>query len=468
MKFLRNTPAGCLICILALNMPLSAQMLVKDIYPGIGSSTPDELTNVNGVLYFVADDGVHGRELWKSDGTAAGTILVKDIVPGTRGSIAKNLISINGKLLFTATNPNLVDLPEKPTKLWKSDGTDIGTKQLKDGTPVQLESTNPVNLTVVGGRVYCTTTRVLGGNKNSGLMTSDGSDYPGTRILETLPFTDSLLLPSQFTNFKGALYYVCNSGLRKVNVSENGSYLIKMILPEDNKPDTRMQHLISVEGKLFFTANHNGLRRLWISDGTAGEKATFMPFDGIGNPQEAPNPANLINYGGKLYYSSLLIRNASSYWALFKSKPTDSTMVFGTFVQPPTTQEQALSNVNIKYTASAIASGTFSPSNFLDVNGTLYFVFAGYLWKSNGTAAGTVQVANTLGPSNLTNVNGTLYFVNMNSAIHKTDPSTSTATSVFKSPHAISNLTHVDGKVFYTSNDLNSSGTELFRLIMPK
>src|SRR5207248_3407933 len=44
---------------------------------------PSNLTNVNGTLYFSADDGANGRELWKSDGTAAGTTLVKDIYPGT-------------------------------------------------------------------------------------------------------------------------------------------------------------------------------------------------------------------------------------------------------------------------------------------------------------------------------------------------------------------------------------------------
>ena len=43
---------------------------------------PRNLTNVNGTLFFAADDGTNGCELWKSDGTAAGTVLVKDIRPG--------------------------------------------------------------------------------------------------------------------------------------------------------------------------------------------------------------------------------------------------------------------------------------------------------------------------------------------------------------------------------------------------
>jgi ELWxxDGT repeat protein len=39
---------------------------------------------VGGKLFFTAGDGVHGRELWTSDGTEAGTVLVKDIKPGKR------------------------------------------------------------------------------------------------------------------------------------------------------------------------------------------------------------------------------------------------------------------------------------------------------------------------------------------------------------------------------------------------
>ena len=51
--------------------------------PAAAVPTPHILTAVGDTLYFWADDGVNGDELWKSDGTEAGTVLVKDINPGS-------------------------------------------------------------------------------------------------------------------------------------------------------------------------------------------------------------------------------------------------------------------------------------------------------------------------------------------------------------------------------------------------
>jgi ELWxxDGT repeat protein len=95
---------------------------------------------VNGTLFFVADDGTNGRELWKSDGTDAGTVMVRDILTplsaaGTRnalsltqgiGSNPLELQNVGGTLYFYANDGAHGIEP------WRSDGTSAGTFMIKD------------------------------------------------------------------------------------------------------------------------------------------------------------------------------------------------------------------------------------------------------------------------------------------------------------------------------------------------
>ena len=57
---------------------------------------------MNGTLFFRANDGTNGNELWKSDGTEAGTVLVKDIWAGTPSSWPDTLVNLNDTLYFSA------------------------------------------------------------------------------------------------------------------------------------------------------------------------------------------------------------------------------------------------------------------------------------------------------------------------------------------------------------------------------
>src|SRR4051812_36837491 len=100
---------GTALVILAIGLSLaltaraaSPSFLVRDIDPGEGSSLPSGLANVGGTLYFAANDGSYGTELWKSDGTAAHTRLVGDVNPGPASSQPTNLTNVNGKLFFVA------------------------------------------------------------------------------------------------------------------------------------------------------------------------------------------------------------------------------------------------------------------------------------------------------------------------------------------------------------------------------
>ena len=81
--------------------------MVKDIYSGSGSSSPDYLTAVGNTLYFRATDGTNGVELWKSDGTASGTVMVKDIRSGSGSSSPADLTAVGNTLYFPGHRRNL-------------------------------------------------------------------------------------------------------------------------------------------------------------------------------------------------------------------------------------------------------------------------------------------------------------------------------------------------------------------------
>jgi ELWxxDGT repeat protein len=82
----------------------------------LGNLARGVLTNVSGKLFFSADDGNHGYELWESNGLAARTMMVKDINPGS-SSTPKYLTNIKGTLFFAANNGT------SGIELWKSNGT---------------------------------------------------------------------------------------------------------------------------------------------------------------------------------------------------------------------------------------------------------------------------------------------------------------------------------------------------------
>ena len=108
-------------------------VLVKDIWPEASAADLGgylyQLTDVGGVLYFVASDGIHGRELWKSDGTEAGTIMVKDILLGRSHSLPMMLTAAGRTVYFSALDGAHGREP------WKSDGTAAGTVMLKNIMP---------------------------------------------------------------------------------------------------------------------------------------------------------------------------------------------------------------------------------------------------------------------------------------------------------------------------------------------
>src|SRR3954469_10596241 len=85
--------------------------LVADIVPGAESSYPQNLTNINGTLYFNAN-----RSVWKSDGTPGGTVLLKEFP-----------VYPTGPTVFTAINGTVLFNESVGGGLWRTDGTPDGT-----------------------------------------------------------------------------------------------------------------------------------------------------------------------------------------------------------------------------------------------------------------------------------------------------------------------------------------------------
>jgi trimeric autotransporter adhesin len=121
--------------------------MVKDLN-GSGFAAPKDLVPFNNRLIFAAVGGDTGRELWITDGTADGTRLVRDIVPGNEDAIFKPQTAVLGdNFYFTA------DDPEHGSELWMSDGSTEGTILLKDIVHGSDES-RPGKFKVVGDEIY--------------------------------------------------------------------------------------------------------------------------------------------------------------------------------------------------------------------------------------------------------------------------------------------------------------------------
>jgi ELWxxDGT repeat protein len=155
-------------------------------------SSPANLTAVGDTLFFSAQDAA-GVELWKTDGTAAGTSRVADITPGAGSTEIGQTYGFNGALYFSAA----VNGGEE--KLWKSDGTAAGTYQVGDlGVPRQLTGLN--------GYLYVVASDVAGRS----VFRTDGTTAGTLRL--THPGTGDASFEAGALHAAGGQVYVVGMG----------------------------------------------------------------------------------------------------------------------------------------------------------------------------------------------------------------------------------------------------------------
>lgn len=364
--------------------------LVKDIWAGATGSSARFLTNVNGTLYFTAQGSSSGFELWKSDGTEVGTVMVKDIRPGSAWSYPQRLTNIGGTLYFWA------DDGESGKELWKSDGTESGTVRVKNINP-DGDSSPFTSLVDVSGTLFFGVDEGANGRK---LWKSDGTEAGTVRVKDLNPSGYAAIY--ELTNLNGTLFFRANDGINgtelwKSDGTEEGTVLVKDIQPGSS--GSGPTYLRNIGGTLYFRADDGAdggsNSELWKSDGTAA--GTVRVKDIWPGYRKSSFPRMLMNSGGVLFFTAEDGTNGRELW---KSDGTDGGTVLVKNIHP---------------------SDTSSPNYLTSVNGELYFIAddgtsGSELWRSDGSSAGTVLVkdirtgSDSADARGLVNVNGKLFF----------------------------------------------------------
>ena len=365
----------------------SGYSFVKDIHSGSSSSSPGAFTAIGNTIYFLANDGTSGIELWKSDGTEAGTVMVKDIRSGYSSSSLSSLTAMGNTLYFNANDGN------NGSELWKSDGTEAGTVMVKDINS-GIDGSSLGELTAVGNTLYF---NANDGNNGFELWKSDGTES-GTVMVKDIHSGSSSSSPGAFTAIGNTIYFSANDGtngteLWKSDGTEAGTVMVKDI--RSGYSSSSPYYLTAIGNTLYFNANdgNNGFE-LWKSDGT--ESGTVMVKD-INSGSASSSPTSLTAMGNTLYFNA---GNGSNGTELWKSDGT------------------ANGTVMVKDINSG-SSGS-SPYYLTAMGNTLYFsaydgTNGSELWKSDGTESGTVMVKDinsggSSSPSSLTAMGNTLYF----------------------------------------------------------
>ena len=238
---------------------------VADICPGSCGSFPRQITAAGKLVYFLARDPAHGEELWRSDGTAAGTFLLADLAPGASqgGLFVTPLVAAGSRVFFVATR---VVGPAVRQELWTSDGTPRGTARLAELAAMTL-------LAPVGGHML-----FVGFDASHGqeLWRSDGTPA-GTRLLRDIARGPTSALSAgelnvTFDVLDGRLYFPAFDEAHGVELWRSdgtaaGTRLVRDIVPGPGS--SWPFYLRAVGSRLFFMAEAASGRRLWRSDGTA-------------------------------------------------------------------------------------------------------------------------------------------------------------------------------------------------------
>lgn len=343
--------------------------LLKDFATGNKGSAPDGLVSAGNWAYFSADDGIHGRELWKTDGSEGGTTLVKDLCAGVCGAAPKNLCAVNGIVFFTAYES------DKGTELWRSDGSEKGTFRVKD---INNGSSNfsPRYLTNVNGILFFT---AHDGRNGAELWKSDGTEA-GTRMVKDLIPGAEGANPAGFCVAGAGLYFkTFDKAYKQIlwysDGSETGTVQIGTY-----REISHMQY--NAERSILFFANNLyplGYA-LYALSSASGNPVLIKSIDGKGPAWSGNAFLSLGKYlyfsiGSSLWRSDGTANGTEAFAQLGSGVTADNMQAIGThFLFNAEKPEDPRSNVTIVLSNTWISDGT-APGTRLLSKATLKTAF---------------------------------------------------------------------------------------------
>ena len=227
-----------------------------------------DYTEVNGELFFVSES----KELWKTDGTTVGTVLVKQFA-NRLGSHSigddtyyDSSIAFNNLLYFVADDA-------EGEELWRSDGTLAGTQLVKD-LDATTASSSPEHFRVVNNTLLFLSW--AGGSTTDGLWASDGTTEGTTRIADVLVSQDINYYDydhafGTVVSGLGLMFFVADDGVNGVELwvtdgTAAGTHMVKNI---NTLGSSSPRFFRAGSAHLYFAAqDDDGRAKLWRSDGT--------------------------------------------------------------------------------------------------------------------------------------------------------------------------------------------------------
>jgi ELWxxDGT repeat protein len=358
---------------------LAGTFLLKDILPGAAGSEPGlwgPFSPGGLPTFFDADDGVHGRELWVSDGTAAGTHLAADVVPGPDGSLPYlQYKTPNGvALLQLLTSPS-------PPFLYAADASSATPAFLVEDTVAGLAPYSTTEyFEASDGRVYFSGETASTGDQ---LWVTNGT-LAGTHFLGNVDPGARVSRPRGFFEIGGRLLFGASApGVARELFSTDGTpggiTLVKDIVPGSDASNPAF--LAHVNGLALFLAETPGEgREPWVTDGT--EAGTVLLKDIMPGP-ESSRAYSFVPLGNEVIFVADDPTNVRQLWK------TDGT--------------SAGTQMVVDMAPWYVELG-FSPLMVV-VGDTVYFqaegprAGQGGIWRTDGTAAGTRPVVATQHPT---------------------------------------------------------------------